>query len=200
MPRLLQRPLLEGIAYKLVERGVRASKALRLTYALLLPLTIFTTTIPWLYLALTIPLEGLLELFRSSTPYFATIVFTLNIFKLLAARLYGALRFKGLRTVKVGEELYDVVEKLKRRISCGERISIKVMNCELETAAFTPSGIIVTKGLLNALDKSEVEAVLAHELGHAKRALNILTLRALSTLALINLATLMSVVAFGGGA
>jgi len=66
-----------------------------------------------------------------------------------------------------------------------------VMDCELGTAAFTPSGIIVTRGLLNALDKSEVEAILAHEPGHAKRALNILTLEVLSTLALINLATLM---------
>jgi len=85
MPRLLQRPLLEGIAYKLVKRGVRASRALRLTYALLLPLTIFTTIIPWLYLVLTIPLEGLLEFFESSIPYFATLVFILNISKLLTA-------------------------------------------------------------------------------------------------------------------
>ena len=88
---------------------------------------------------------------------------------------------------------------MRRRIGCGKEVSVKVVDCELGVAAFTPSGIIVTRGLLNALNKSEVEAVLAHELGHAKRALNILTLRALSTLALTNLTALMSVVAFGGG-
>jgi Zn-dependent protease with chaperone function len=180
-----------------MERGVRASKALRLTYTFLLSLTISSITIPWLYLALTTPLEELLELFKSSIPYFATLVFTLDISKLLAARLYGALRFKGLRTVEVREELYDIVEGLRRRIGCGGRISVKVVDCELEMASFTPSGIIVTKGLLNALDKSEVEAVLAHELGHAKRALDILALRVLGALALINLATLMrEIVAF----
>jgi Zn-dependent protease with chaperone function len=186
-----------------VEGGVRASRALRLTYALLLPLTIFTTTIPWLYLALTTPLEGLLELFESSIPYFATLVFTLNISKLLAARLYGALRFKELKTVGIGEELYGIVEELRRRVGCGGegrgRISVRVVNCELGTVAFTPSGIIATKGLLNALDKSEVEAVLAHELGHAKRALNILALEVLSTLALMNLAALMEAIAFSRG-
>jgi Zn-dependent protease with chaperone function len=185
---------LEGIAYKLMEKGFKASRALKLTYSLIAFLTVSAIVLPWLFLALYIPFNELVEHIDHSTRYFTLLVGIFNISLLLDIIIFdGLLRTKK---PKVEEEwLYDVLEDVKRSINYEGKVKLEVADSEILTACSMPGEIVVTRGLINVLDRECVKAILAHELGHWKRGLNILAIQVLIMFTFFNAAILIEAVA-----
>ncbi len=103
------------------------------------------------------------------------------------------------------QQLYNVVEEL--RIAAGLRYMPKVYLIEADYMNAFASGyseksalIAITSGLLNKLERSELQAVIAHELSHIRHQDIKLTLMAsvLSNIILIALDILFRGVIFGG--
>jgi len=88
---------------------------------------------------------------------------------LLAPRL--VLRGVRARDPDPGESwLLSELEDLKRRINYRKRVELKIADISIPNAFavsnFFRRVIVVHKGLLDLLDRNEIRAVLAHELGH----------------------------------
>jgi heat shock protein HtpX len=104
------------------------------------------------------------------------------------------------------QQLYNVVEELK--IAAGLRYMPKVYLIEADYMNAFASGyseksalVAITRGLLNKLERNELQAVIAHELSHIRHHDIKLTLMAsvLSNIMLIALDIMFRVIIFGGG-
>ncbi|MBU0744375.1 MAG: zinc metalloprotease HtpX [Gammaproteobacteria bacterium] len=134
---------------------------------------------------------------------------------LITYALYDRLMLLGTKSHEINpdtarsieeQQLYNVTEELK--IAAGLRYMPKVYLINAEYMNAFASGyseksalIAITKGLLNKLDRSELQAVIAHELSHIRHQDIKLTLMAsvLSNIILIALDVMFRGVLLGGG-
>jgi len=83
----------------------------------------------------------------------------------IVLNMYGAKKLKN-------EEIEEIVSKLAKKAKI-QKPKLYLINTLVPNAFATGrneknSAIVVTKGLINSLDKEEIEGVLAHEISHIK--------------------------------
>ncbi len=163
--------MLEGVAYELVERGLRASSAVKLTSTLLVALfALYSTlsTASWLVLWQSLESSLLSTLVQGLATLASCALATWSSLYLLLPPLA-----KLLSRPPEGDELFllEALDEVRRRARHKGRVEVRLFGVGPPNALLIGNAlekvVLVHEGLLGALDKEEVKAVLAHELGHA---------------------------------
>ncbi len=164
--------LLEGVAYRLIERGLKASTAVKIASAVLVALFVLYSLLSaasWSVASRLLEGTSLLPSLVRESLALASCVLAIW----LSLYLLSPLLAKLFSRPPEGDELFllealdDIGRAARRRGRVGVRLSDAGFPNALLVGNALERVILVCKGLLSALDKEEVRAVLAHELGHA---------------------------------
>ncbi len=127
-----------------------------------------------LFIAITsLVLALILELFNFDIAFIAGIVVAFNVFEWMIAPYFidAIYRVRPLRSEEY-PWLHEIVEYLSKRMGVKKPklmlAQISVPNAFAYGSPLTGPRVAVTKGLIENLDRDEIEAVLGHELGHLK--------------------------------
>jgi len=148
-------------------------------------------------------------------PWATLVMLVIALFSLLITySMYNKLMLLGTEYVEVtaqstdwqGKQLYNVIEEMK--VAAGMRymprvfiINADYMNAFASGYSEKSAMVAITRGLMEKLNRSELQAVMAHELSHIRHGDIKLTLTAsvLSNLMLMAMDILFYGVIFGGG-
>ena len=163
--------MLEGVAYRLIERGLKASTAVKIASAVLVALFVLYSLLSaasWSVASRLLEGTSLLPSLVRESLTFASCVLAIW----LSLYLLSPLLAKLFSRPPEGDELFllEALGDVRRGARHKGRMGVRLLDVGFPNAFLVGNAfervILVCRGLLSVLDKEEVRAVLAHELGH----------------------------------